>query len=64
MGGCGWLFRLFVVVYYGVEERVVNVWVYVVKVQVLLPEGKQNLNLNDIYASKYSDSDLVASALA
>jgi hypothetical protein len=29
---CGWLFMLFVVVYYGVEDRVVNVCVYVIKV--------------------------------
>jgi hypothetical protein len=31
-GGCGWFFMLFVVVYYGVEDRVVNVSVYVIKV--------------------------------
>jgi hypothetical protein len=34
---CGWgvvvgFFMLFVVVYYGVEDRVVNVYVYVIKV--------------------------------
>jgi hypothetical protein len=31
-GGCGWFFMLFVVVYYGIEDRDVNVCVYVVKV--------------------------------
>jgi hypothetical protein len=30
---------LFIVAYYGVEDRVVNVCVYVVKVQVLFPEA-------------------------
>jgi hypothetical protein len=32
--GCGWFFMLFVVVYYGVEDRVVNVCVYVVKIHI------------------------------
>jgi hypothetical protein len=30
-GGCGWVFMLFVVVYCDVEDRVVNVCVYVIK---------------------------------
>jgi hypothetical protein len=29
VGGCGWFFMLFVVVYYGVEDMIVNVCVYV-----------------------------------
>jgi hypothetical protein len=29
-GGCGWVFMLCVVVYYNVEDRVVNVCAYVI----------------------------------
>jgi hypothetical protein len=39
VGGCGWLFVLFAVVYYGLEDRVVNVCVYVIKVLVFFPEA-------------------------